>query len=99
VVDAVALFLTVTLAPGTTAPDESNTVPDSVAVTPPCANPRRGVAASPISSKYTTGSMAIRNLIAPPLAFQRVPNLKLVILEIILPIRSLYHILSKQISF
>src|SRR5262249_51527390 len=67
-VDAVALFLAVMVAPGTTAPEESKTVPESVAVTPPCANARRGDIASAIS-KSTAASGSTRNLITPPVDF------------------------------
>src|SRR5262249_3459547 len=67
-VAAVALFLAVIAAPGTTAPDESKTVPESVAVTPPCADAWRGDTASAIS-KSTAASANTRDLITPPVDF------------------------------
>src|ERR1051326_701704 len=75
--EAVALFLATMVAPGMTAPDESKTVPESVAVTPPWADALRGVTATPISSKTTAPSMD-RDFIFPPVRrFPRPRALKL----------------------
>src|ERR1051326_2394926 len=52
------------VAPGTTAPEESRTVPVSVAVTEPCADALCGSATSPISRSTTAGSAKICNLIS-----------------------------------
>src|SRR5262249_5312752 len=67
-VEAVALLLAVMVAPGTTAPDESKTVPDKVAVTPPCA---KALTAKAAQSRTAAASVKRRNLMFSPLVEPR----------------------------